>query len=58
MPSCVATGSRIGVRIRIRGPISMMQPRIRHMTLMSNRMTTLLSETPKSRFVTMVGTFR
>ena len=58
MPSCVATGSRMGVKIKMRGPMSMMQPRTRHMMLMSSRMTTRLSEIPSSALVTMAGTFK
>ena len=44
IPSSTTTGSRIGVRIRISGAMSIRQPNSSSMMLMINRMTYLLSD--------------
>ena len=48
MPSSTTTGSRIGVRIRISGAMSIRQPNSSSIMLIINRMTYLLSDNDSS----------
>ncbi|MNV98875.1 hypothetical protein D3C71_1941770 [compost metagenome] len=54
-PSILTTGSKIGVRIRISGDISIRQPSSSSMTLIMPRMTYLLSDMLVRKAVTFMG---
>ncbi len=54
-PRVLTTGSRMGVRIRISGDMSIRQPSTSSSTLMSARITYLLSERLVRKAVTFIG---
>ena len=54
-PSILTTGSKMGVRIRMRGDMSIRQPSSSSMMLMSARITYLLSDMLVRNVVTFIG---
>ena len=54
-PSFITTGNRIGVQIKINGAMSMSQPSTNSMTLISMRMTYLLSDKVRKNAVMCAG---
>ena len=56
MPNPLTIGSRMGVRIRIAGVVSMNMPTIRRKTLITSRTMTLLLKLARIQVLTFCGT--